>query len=138
MCAKSKCTISTGNLRGDMATVQVSLSGEIPAEPAITYPVNQEESLAKPMINATVRQAGTVYDIKYLAKVIRDDRYIFDVRCWPNGITKYEFFKRWNRAISSMDIIPDKDGYWWNAGHFAYAVDRAKKRVPQTRKRYGT
>ncbi len=27
-----------------------------------------------------------------------------------------------------MDIIPDKDGCWWNAGHFAYAVDRAKEK----------
>jgi hypothetical protein len=48
------------------------------------------------------------------------------MRCWPKGITKQEFFRRWNKDFHSI-TEPDSEGYWWNSGHFAYAVDRAKE-----------
>lgn len=59
-------------------------------------------------------------DTAYIIDLINKDNYIFDVRCWPGGITAQEFFSRWNNNWE--DVKP-----WWNAGHFAYACRVAKK-----------
>lgn len=81
-------------------------------------------------LSLAARAATTIYDNNYLADLIKGDRYIFDIRCWKNGITKQEFFKLWNAGFHSRPIMPDKESdEWWNSGHFAYAVDMAKEKV---------
>lgn len=69
------------------------------------------------------------YDTEYVCKLIYRDRYIFDLRGWPNGINRTEFDRLWD-----LDFILPEDTLWnfkkehfWNAGHFAYAVREAKK-----------
>lgn len=80
-------------------------------------------------LSPAARAAIIIYDNNYLANLIEKDRYIFDIRCWKNGITKQEFFKLWNAGFRSRPIMPDKESdEWWNAGHFAYAGDMAKEK----------
>ena len=65
------------------------------------------------------------YTEEDLFKIIATDMYIFDIRCWQNGITKQEFFKLWNRDFSRPpDSESDDD--WWNAGHFAHVLRELK------------
>ncbi len=98
---------------------QISLAGEKITE----FSQTETAKCLSPAAKATT----TIYDTNYLADLIKRDRYIFDIRCWKNGITKQEFFKLWNAGFRSRPIMPDNESdEWWNAGHFAYAVDMAK------------
>ena len=67
------------------------------------------------------------YDTAYLEKLVREDGFICDIRCWPEGITKQAFFKLWNTGFKTLPSAPGENGRWWNAGHFAYAIDYAKE-----------
>ncbi len=62
------------------------------------------------------------YNTEYICKLIGRDRYIFDTRGWPNGINKKEFDRLWD-----LDFAVPEEGYFWNAGHFSYAVREAKR-----------
>jgi len=62
------------------------------------------------------------YDTEYICKLVAQDRYIFDTRGWPNGINREEFDRLWD-----FDFAVPEDGYFWNAGHFSYAIRVAKK-----------
>ncbi|MDW7728280.1 MAG: hypothetical protein SCH70_14470, partial [Candidatus Methanoperedens sp.] len=44
-----------------------------------------------------------------LFRLIKTDMHIFDMRCWPGGITKQEFFKRWNNGFSGSPLAERDD-----------------------------
>ncbi len=62
------------------------------------------------------------YHTEYICKLIAQDRYIFDTRSWPIGINRKGFDRLWD-----LDFAVPEEGYFWNAGHFSYAVREAKR-----------
>jgi hypothetical protein len=94
---------------------QLTLSGK-PSPQTSTTQALTPETTASPKLSQEKH-----YTEEYLLKLIATDIYIFDIRCWRNGITKQEFFKKWNNGFSGSSFA-DRDGDWWNAGHFAHIL----------------
>lgn len=98
---------------------QLTLSGK-PTQETGTSSVLTPETTTTP--KPSLEKHYTEED---LFKIIATDMHIFDIRCWQNGITKQEFFKRWNNDFPSSSIA-DSDENWWNAGHFAHVLRELK------------
>jgi|GEM_PF-6925135 hypothetical protein len=98
---------------------QLTLSGESSPQTGTT-PVLTPKTTTSPKPPQEKR-----YTEDDLLRLITNDMYIFDIRCWQNGITKQEFFKRWNNGFSGS-YSEDGDEGWWNAGHFAHVLRELK------------
>lgn len=108
---------------------QLSLTGEsaaIAIKPEHT--ITTTPAMAVSAATIPSQQSAPAKDNQdYLLSLIAKDMYIFDMRCWPRGITKQEFFRRWNRGFEASIIRENHDDEWWNAQHFAGAARRVKE-----------
>lgn len=67
------------------------------------------------------------FPIDYIITQAKKDNYIYDIRCWPNGITKEEFIRKWDNNFEGDS--PDKNfwGYGVNSGHFCMLIPIFKR-----------
>lgn len=106
------------SLTGESAAIEIKPEHTITTTPAATV----SAATASPQQSAPAKE-----NQDYLLSLIAKDIYIFDMRCWSHGITKQEFFKRWNRGFESSIIREKPDDEWWNAHHFAGTARRVKE-----------
>ncbi len=93
----------------------------VPASPGQIYD-KRKSTLVVEKSKEQPKSNDSQYNTEYICKLIAQDRYIFDTRGWPNGINRKEFDRLWD-----IDFAVSEEGYFWNAGHFRYAVREAKR-----------
>ncbi len=103
-------------------------SPDIPTEPPKVEKVIKEET-EEPQFALKQKEAidhhdpdKSKYNTEYILRLIQRDRYIFDLRGWPRGINRAEFDKLWDQGFEV-----DEKGFFWNSGHFSYAVREARR-----------
>jgi len=89
-------------------------------ETAIKAAIEKPVSIQEPIAQRDTGQPK--YNTEYIIGLIIKDRYIFDLRGWPHGINRPEFDRLWD-----IDFEVDEEGFFWNAGHFRFALRGAKK-----------